>query len=132
MNKLLKIDKKKQLSIKDQELDKNHKLTKVVKKNVKKIVENNKESKPIKVIKQVPKKDKNIKSTKQIKKSILSTKKILISGGNVVAASISMINAMQDLGISIFNELGAIREIPKDVNNATATTSIPNNNLKIK
>lgn len=55
-----------------------------------------------------------------------------LKGGNVVRASIDMINSMTALGRSIFSEIRDIKNIPADINNVAAATSVPNNNLKVR
>lgn len=50
------------------------------------------------------------------------------NGGNVINASIDLINAMTELGTSIFTEIRAITNIQHDLNNGVASSKgIPNN-----
>ena len=59
------------------------------------------------------KKVKKIKSKKQY------------GGDNVIDASIDAINAMKNLGQSIFNEIYSITNIQQQINNVSQVTAIP-------
>ncbi len=67
-----------------------------------------------------------------IKKHKTKKTKNLKGGGDIVTASINMINSMIGLGDSIFSEIRDIKNIPSDINNVASTTSVPNNNLQVK
>ena len=43
----------------------------------------------------------------------------LQKGGNVISASVDVVNSMTSLGKSIFGEIKAITNIQSDINNAT-------------
>lgn len=63
------------------------------------------------------------------KKIIKVQKKIKIKkqhgGDDVISASINAINAMKDLGQSIFNEIYSITNIQQQINTVSQVTAIP-------
>jgi len=95
----------------------------------KKSLPKKKESKSI----DLNKKDKAIPSKKKDHKvSSLTNKKYNMKGsGNIITASIDMINDMTALGRSIFGEISSIKNIPDDINNVASAEPVPNNNLEV-
>lgn len=47
-------------------------------------------------------------------------------GGDVVGASMELVNSMIDLGNSIFTEISAITNISSDINGMTSNEGVPN------
>jgi len=47
-------------------------------------------------------------------------------GGDVISASIDLINSFEVLGKSIYNELYSIKNIQSDINNVGQTTKLSN------
>jgi hypothetical protein len=77
--------------------------------------------------------NKKISSKKISKSHDLNNKKHkMAGGGDVIGASINIINSMEALGKSIFDEIRSIQSIPTDINNVASVKSIPNNNLEVK
>lgn len=72
------------------------------------------------------KKDTSSKLIKSVNK-----KYKMIGAGDIIGASIDMIDRMTDLGNSIFGEIASIQKIPQDINNVASVKSVPNNNLTV-
>jgi len=71
-------------------------------------------------------------SIKKNKSNDLISKKYKMTGaGDVIGASMNMINSMKDLGKSIFDEIRSIQNIPQDINNVASVKAVPNNNLQV-
>jgi hypothetical protein len=69
---------------------------------------------------------KDQKKTKKTKKTNLRIQE----GGNVIRASIDLINSLQDLGKSIFTEINAITNISSDINTVAASQkNTPNDSI---
>lgn len=67
-----------------------------------------------------------VKDQKKTKKTNLRIQE----GGNVIQASIDLINSLQDLGKSIFTEINAITNISSDINTVAASQkNTPNDSI---
>lgn len=62
------------------------------------------------------------------KKNISKRKKQ--SGGNVVNASVDVINSMIGLGKSIFTEINSIANIKNDIDNVSQQTDLPGSSIQ--
>ena len=70
------------------------------------------------------KKDAKKDTKKDAKKDTKKTKKTdlkIQEGGNVIKASVDLINSMKDLGKSIFTEINAITNIKSDIDSVGAS-----------
>ena len=71
--------------------------------------------------------NKNIKKNNNTNKNNNKKNKVKQNGGNVIQASIDLVDSMKSLGKSIFDEIKSITHIKNDMNSAaTSTQSTPN------
>jgi hypothetical protein len=54
----------------------------------------------------------------------MNNKKKIYKGGDVVRASLDVIDSMKSLGNSIFNEIRSITNIQSDINNVSERTAV--------
>ena len=76
------------------------------------------------------KKDTKKDTKKDVKKDTKKTDLKIQEGGNVIRASIDLINSMKDFSKSIFTEIHAITNIKSDIDSVAASQkNTPNNSI---